>query len=146
MIAQFYVLAGLFGLAFLSSTFIPSQSEAVLFVLLAGKKYAAWMLLSAAIAGSISGVILNYFLGRYLYRFHTKKWFPVKEKSLKKVEKFFNHHGIWALLLAGVPFIGDPITLLGGVMRVNFWIYLLFTGFSKTLRYLFVYALYLGIF
>jgi membrane protein YqaA with SNARE-associated domain len=35
-----------------------------------------------------------------------------------------------------MPMIGDPLTVVAGVMRESFWIFLLIAGSAKVLRYL----------
>ena len=42
--------------------------------------------------------------------------------------------------------IGDPITLIAGLMKENFWRFLLMVIIAKGGRYLTLYALYLVIF
>ena len=42
------------------------------------------------------------------------------------------------LLLAWMPVIGDPLTLVAGIMRVNLWLFLLLVGIGKTIRYVIV--------
>ncbi len=43
--------------------------------------------------------------------------------------------GKWSLLLCWVPIIGDPLTLMGGVLRTQFWFFLSVVACTKTLRY-----------
>jgi len=42
---------------------------------------------------------------------------------------------VWSLLFAWVPFIGDPLTFAAGVLRVNFWLFLLLVSIGKAGRY-----------
>ena len=53
-------------------------------------------------------------------------------------------YGRWTLLLSWVPIIGDPLTLVAGVMREPLWSFLLIVSLAKTGRYLMVMALTLG--
>lgn len=144
--AEIHVLVILFFVALASATFIPSQAELVLFALLATGDYRAWVLVAVAVAGNVTGTVGNYYLGRYIRRFENKKWFPVKKKYLLKAEKIFKRHGPVTLLLAWVPFIGDPITIVAGILRVKMWLFLPLVTVSKGLRYAFVWALYAGLF
>ncbi|MEA1136053.1 YqaA family protein, partial [Klebsiella pneumoniae] len=43
--------------------------------------------------------------------------------------------GHWSLLLSWVPIIGDPLTLVAGVMREPFWRFLLLVTVAKGARY-----------
>jgi membrane protein YqaA with SNARE-associated domain len=44
-------------------------------------------------------------------------------------------YGSPALLLAWVPFIGDPLCVAAGWLRLNPWLSALFMGFGKFARY-----------
>ena len=59
-------------------------------------------------------------------------------------QKYFQQYGLWSLLLAWVPIIGDPLTLLSGVLKVRFGIFFLLVSISKISRYVFI--LYLASF
>lgn len=144
--AELHVLIFLFFVALISATVIPAQAELVLFALLATGEYDEWLLVGAACAGNVLGTSVNWWIGRYINRFQKARWFPVKKKYLKKAERLFQKHGKITLLLAGIPFIGDPITIVAGMLKVNFWFFLPVAGFAKCLRYIFVWAIYQGIF
>ena len=144
--AEIHVLIILFLVGTVSATFVPSQAEIVLFALLATGDYRGWILVLAATAGNVVGSIGNYYLGKYIRKFEDKKWFPVKKKYLKEAEGIFQKHGPLTLLLAWVPFIGDPITIAAGMVRVKMWIFLPLVSISKGFRYAFVWGLYVGLF
>jgi membrane protein YqaA with SNARE-associated domain len=44
--------------------------------------------------------------------------------------------------LAWVPVIGDPITVVAGVMRMGFGLFLLLVTLSKTVRYMVILGLF----
>lgn len=139
-------LSLLFLAALAAATVIPSQSEWILFWLLSTGKYPPLLLLAAATAGNVLGSVVNWWLGKYLMRFRGRKWFPVSDEQFAKSEKFFRKYGVWALLLAWVPLIGDPITLAAGALGVRLDLFLTLVTVSKLGRYLFVYAVFLGFF
>ncbi|EPM54721.1 hypothetical protein A256_09197, partial [Pseudomonas syringae pv. actinidiae ICMP 19103] len=64
--------------------------------------------------------------------------------DLDKAQTIYAHHGRWALLLSWVPIIGDPITMIAGVMREPLWSFLLVVTLAKALRYLTLVAITLG--
>ena len=142
---ELHILIFQFFISLISASIIPAQGELVMFALLASGKYRALMLLAAACAGTFIGVSINWVLGRYLSRFQNEKWFPVKSTYLEKARLLFDRHGRAALLLAGIPLIGDPITIMAGALKVNFGFYLLTAGLSKCARYGVVWLIYLGI-
>ena len=51
--------------------------------------------------------------------------------GLQAVQKY----GSPALLLSWVPFIGDPLCVAAGWLRLNPWLSALFMGFGKLARY-----------
>lgn len=133
MIASGY--AGLFLAAFLAATVLPAQSELVLAALLQSDVYAVPALLAVATAGNVLGAVVNWALGRYLEHFRDRPWFPVREASLDKAQRAYARYGRWSLLLSWVPVIGDPLTLVAGVMREPFWRFFLIVLLAKGGRY-----------
>lgn len=135
---------GLFLAAFGAATLLPLQSEAVLAgLLLAGQQPIASLLLVAT-AGNVLGSALNWLLGRYLEHWREKRWFPVSADRLQRAQQAYHRYGRWSLLLSWVPLIGDPLTVVAGVMREPFWSFLLIVLLAKAGRYLALAALTLG--
>ena len=132
----------LFASAFLAATLFPAQSEAALLTLLASKQYSPVLLLVFASVGNILGSWLNWYIGIHLQRFRHHRYFPFSAKSLAKVEHFYHRYGVYTLLLSWLPLIGDPLTLIAGVLREKWWRFLLLVSIAKSGRYLFLYALY----
>ena len=58
------------------------------------------------------GSITNWYLGKKITLFQNRKWFPVSPDQLERSRKYFQKYGLWSLLLAWVPIIGDPLTFL----------------------------------
>jgi membrane protein YqaA with SNARE-associated domain len=135
--------AGLFVAAFLAATVIPAQSEGLLVALLAQGSYDPWALIGVASVGNVLGSIVNWWLGRGIERFKDRRWFPVSEQALSRAQARYARYGRWSLLLSWVPIIGDPITVVAGVMRERLWIFTLLVGAAKTLRYVFLAYAYL---
>ncbi len=128
--------AGLFLAAFLAATLIPAQSEAVLSgLILAGLQPVSLLVLVATI-GNVLGSTVNWLVGRGLERFKTRPWFPVRAESLARAQALYRRFGYWSLLLAWVPIIGDPLTLVAGALREPFWRFLLLVTLGKAARYL----------
>ena len=125
----------LFASAFLSATLLPGSSEAVLIGLLASGTGQPALLVAAASLGNIAGALVNWAMGRYFLRFKDKSWFPLKEATNARAQAWFARFGIWSLLLSWVPVIGDPLTLVAGIMRVPFGRFVLFVAIGKVLRY-----------
>tara|TARA_B100001248_G_scaffold110675_1_gene82626 strand:- start:256 stop:687 length:432 start_codon:yes stop_codon:yes gene_type:complete len=125
-------------ISFLAATILPLSSELVLSTMLLTDSFDKYLLLVVASFGNIFGSSVNWYLGKKILIFKDKKWFPVNEKQIAKSEMYFNKYGIWSLLLAWVPIIGDPLTVIAGILRVNFFTFLLLVSLSKTSRYIFL--------
>ncbi len=126
---------GLFLTAFLAATIVPFSSEAVLVAMQVSGGFTAAGLLVAASLGNTLGAVANWGLGRFCLHWRDRKWFPVKARELERASAWFNRYGLWSLLLAWVPIIGDPITLAAGVLKTRFLPFLLLVAISKTGRY-----------
>ena len=125
-------------ISFLAATILPLSSELVLSTMLLTDSFDKYLLLVVASFGNIFGSSVNWYLGKKILIFKDKKWFPVNEKQIAKSEMYFKKYGIWSLLLAWVPIIGDPLTVIAGIFRVNFFTFLLLVSLSKTSRYIFL--------
>jgi membrane protein YqaA with SNARE-associated domain len=126
---------GLFLAALLAATILPAQSEAVLGYLDAAGAHDARVLLLVATAGNVLGSVVNWAMGRYLAHFKARRWFPIKPKQIDRATAWFNRWGLWSLLLAWLPVVGDPLTFVAGFLRVGFWSFLLLVAAGKAARY-----------
>ena len=124
--------------SFLAATFLPFSSEVILTTMYLSKNFNIFILLFVASIGNISGSLFNWYLGKKILIFKDKKWFPISDDKLKKSEKFFQKYGVWSLLLAWVPIIGDPLTMIAGVLRIKLIVFLIFVSISKISRYIFI--------
>lgn len=127
---------GLFLAALIAATLLPAQSEAVLAGLLLSGRHSVVALFAVATAGNVLGSVINWWLGRGLERFRHARWFPANEKQLERAQRGYHRWGYWSLLLSWVPIIGDPLTVIAGVMREPFWRFLLIVTLAKGGRYL----------
>ena len=126
---------GLFASAFLAATVLPLASEAVLAGLYAFDRHDAVLLWLAASTGNTLGALVNWGLGRFCLVWRDRRWFPVSPNQLDKARKWFARWGVWSLLLAWVPVVGDPLTFAAGVLRVNIWLFLALVAIGKAGRY-----------
>ena len=128
------VYLGLFITALLSATLLPGASEAAVIALM-HQQYDVLMLWSFATVGNTLGSVINYFMGRYALHFEHKKWFPFKKDKLIHSQQWFQRYGYWSLLLAWLPIIGDGLTFIAGLMRLNFMLFVILVAIGKGLRY-----------
>ena len=131
----------LFATAFGAATLLPLQSEAFLLALSIQGDHPIALLLLVASTGNILGSCVNWYLGQYFENYKHRKWFPVKPAQLAKAQERYARYGSPALLLSWMPIIGDPITLIAGVLKEPFWRFLLLVSIAKTARYVFIIAL-----
>ena len=138
---NFLALLGLFFSAFIAATLFPAQSEIVLVGTLLANVAPVGVLIGVATIGNTLGSVTNWILGRFFINYKEKRWFPVKEKNLIKAENWYKKYGRWTLFLSWLPIIGDPLTLVAGVLREPFLSFVLIVGFSKFARYFVVTAI-----
>jgi len=97
-----------------------------------------------ASVGNVLGSVVNWLLGRGIERFRGRPWFPASPSALARAERWYRRVGKWSLLLAWMPIIGDPLTLIAGVLREPFPVFLLLVTIGKMGRYLVLAAATLG--
>lgn len=123
-------LWALFGSSFLAATLLPGGSELVLLSVLKlhPEQYAP--ALAIATLGNTLGGMSSYLIGRIL---------PQKKdlRGLEAVRKY----GSPSLLLSWVPFIGDPLCVAAGWLRLNPWLSALFMALGKLARYVVIASL-----
>jgi membrane protein YqaA with SNARE-associated domain len=124
----------LFFTALAAATLMPAYSE-VMVGGMAIQGYALWWVWFWATAGNTLGSVINGIIGRQVDRFKHKRWFPVTEPQLEKARARFNRYGQWSLLLGWLPIAGDPLTLVGGIMRVPWLNFVILVGIGKGARY-----------
>ncbi len=137
-------LGGLFLAAFLAATLVPAQSEAVLLGMILGATHPVWLLLAVATLGNVLGSVVNWVLGRFLFRFSGRRWFPVSQAQIGRAAGWYGRWGYWSLLGAWLPVVGDPLTLVAGMLREPFWRFALLVTLAKGGRYLALAALATG--
>ncbi len=136
---------GLFVVSLLAATIFPAQSESVLVGLLLLGRHSPWILVSVASVGNILGAVINWVLGRYIETWRGSAWFPVSEDSLKRAQSWYHRLGRWSLLVSWLPIIGDPLTLVAGIMREPFLSFLILVAIGKIARYVALAAVTLGL-
>ena len=125
----FWPYLALAASAFTSATILPGTSEAAFAVFVQQYPHAwagAWLL--AGVCNGL-GSMVSYGMGRLI---------PPKKQPSEKVLRWLRRWGVWSLLLAWLPVVGDPLCLLAGWLRWSFWWSSLLILLGKTARYLLV--------
>ncbi|RWI29412.1 YqaA family protein [Mesorhizobium sp.] len=142
---DFAVYGGLFLVAFAAATILPAQSEAALAGLLASGAFSPAMLVVVASMGNILGSAVNWGLGRGIERFRDEPWFPLRPARLNRATNWYHRYGRWSLLLSWMPIVGDPLTVVAGVLREPLWSFVAIVAVAKVSRYLLVAGAVLGL-
>lgn len=137
------IYGGLFLAALAAATILPMQSEAALVGLLLTGYSPFWLVLVASI-GNVLGSVINWYLGRGIAQFQGRRWFPVSPEGLARAEGWYRRYGKWSLLLSWAPVVGDPLTVIAGVLREPMPIFLLLVTIAKVGRYLVLVAIALN--
>jgi len=128
---------GLFIASFLAATILPFSSEVVLSIFII-KGFNPAALVTVATCGNVLGSLMNYAAGFWGSLFLFERVFRLSDSELAKAQTRFSRYGLFSLLLAWVPVIGDPLTLVAGVLKINILVFLILVTAGKLGRYLIV--------
>lgn len=126
---------GLFLAAFFAATILPLSSEVVLGALLLNG-FSPAPLIALATTGNVLGSLTNYALGYWASLAVIKKWLKMSEEEFVRAEQRFQKYGTASLLFAWVPVIGDPLTVMAGILRIRLLWFLILVTAGKLLRYI----------
>jgi len=124
--------------ALVAATILPAQSEAILVYHLTQQPDQVILLVAVASLGNVLGSVINWVLGRFLRRFQHHRWFPASPEKLDQAQRMYDKFGRFSLLLSWVPIIGDPITIVAGIMREPLIRFVVWVSFAKAGRYIFL--------
>ena len=118
---------GLFLSAFVAGSIVPLSSEAVMVVLVR-------LGLDPA-TGNTAGGMTCYWIGHLGKREWFGRYLGIDEKQLDRAGRFLAGKGAWSAFFAFLPYVGEAIAILLGLMRSNVWITTLAMFAGKALRY-----------
>ena len=125
----------LFLSAFLAATIFPFSSEVAFVAALANDMPFINAMLAAS-SGNILAIIANYWFGYWLYDKTKDKL--TGSKSGQWSLDYGHKYGYFILLFSWLPVIGDPLTLVAGVLRLKFTWFILVAGSLRIVRYYFL--------
>jgi len=128
---------GLFLAAFLAATILPLGSEVVIAGLLLND-FNPSLVIGVATVGNVLGSLMNYAIGFFGSPYLIHRVLKISDKRFNKAKQGFEKWGVASLLLAWMPIIGDPITVMAGVLRINIWLFLALVTIGKLGRYIVV--------
>ncbi|OCA82097.1 DedA family protein [Pseudobacillus wudalianchiensis] len=129
---------GIFLLITLENLFPPIPSEVILTFggfMTTHTSLSVFGVVMTSTFGSVAGAIILYSIG-LLIDVHkiervVEKWGHLLRLSKKDVDKandWFSKYGVWTVFFCRfVPLIRSLISLPAGMMRMNFWVFLVFT-------------------
>jgi membrane protein YqaA with SNARE-associated domain len=127
----------LFFSALLSATLLPGSSEALLLYKLS-QNQAVIPLVASATTGNIIGSLVTYYMGLLGNTVMHRRWLGIDKKALLSAEQSYQRWGVYSLLLAWLPIVGDPLCLMAGLLRVNVIAFILLAGAGKLARYMII--------
>lgn len=130
---------GLFLVSFLAATLVPLSSEAALVAGLAAGVPVAEALVACSLGNSLACVV-NYGLG-WFFRDAMQARLEAG-RSGRRAFRWVDRFGPWSLLGSWLPVVGDPLTVVAGVARVAFWLFLLVVIPLRVGRYLLIAGLF----
>ncbi len=137
-------LLALFLLSFFASTLIPLGSEWLLVSLLLKGADPVWAV-GLATAGNTLGALTTYLVGLYGGDYLIRKLLRIDAQARQRANRIYTRYGSWSLLFSWVPVIGDPLCLVGGLLKVRAARFALLVFSGKLARYLTVWWLTLGL-
>ncbi len=130
---------GLFLVSFLAATLVPLSSEAALVAGLAAGVPKAEALMACSLGNSLACVV-NYGLGWF---FREKMQARMESaRSGRRAFAWMDRFGPWSLLGSWLPVVGDPMTVIAGIARVSFWLFVLVVLPLRVGRYLLIAGLF----
>jgi membrane protein YqaA with SNARE-associated domain len=127
-------LPALFLLSFLAATLLPIGSEWLLVALIIKGQAPETSVLIATL-GNYLGACTTYAIGFWGAEFLTEKVLKINQPAQKRAQTIYKRFGLWSLLFSWLPLIGDPLCLVGGVLRLPFGRFSLLVFSGKLARY-----------
>jgi len=139
-ITQFFIDWGYIGLfisAFVAGSILPFSSEVVLTVLVQMGADPMVCLLSASV-GNTAGGLVCYWLGYLGNMEWIERWLKIDKQKMDKVSGFVKRYGAVMGLFGVLPWVGEVIIVLLGLMRANVYITTFTMFIGKFIRYLLI--------
>ena len=123
-------LIGLLIITFLSASILPFPSEPAIVV--AAAIFTPAVVFLVSLVGYVAGGITNYYIGLKGFRSLLIKR---STKEEKKARRLFHKWGTPILLVAPwIPFIGDPLLIVAGVLKMDFRKFFVITLTAKSFK------------
>jgi membrane protein YqaA with SNARE-associated domain len=121
-------------MSFLASTLLPLGSEWLLVMMLANG-YDPVASVAVASFGNYLGAVMTYLIGIWGGHWLIEKVLRVSPRQQERARSYYQRFGVYSLLFSWLPVVGDPLCLMGGMLRVNFGLFTLLVAAGKLARY-----------
>lgn len=148
-----YGAIALFILAFAESSFFPIPPDVLLIALVLGARKKAFRFALICTAGSISGAILGYLIGHYLWwttgnefssvaGFFFSNFPGFTEEMFFRIQQLYSHYNFWIVFAAGfTPLPYKVFTVSAGAFNINFPLFMIASIIGRGARFFLVSAL-----
>lgn len=124
----------LFLLSFLASSLLPLGSEWLLVMMLL-KGYPPLATVMTATLGNYFGAVTTYLIGTLGSEWLITRVLRVSAAQREHACGQYRRFGTFTLFFSWLPVIGDPLCLVGGMMRTDFRLFTLLVASGKFVRY-----------
>jgi len=135
LIENIQVYCTLFFTSFLASTIVPLGSEGMVAYLIT-KDYNIGAVVIIATLGNCLGAYTTYLLGWFGREKYIEKYLKINPNKLEKSERLFKKYGSPVLLFSWFPVVGDGLVAIGGVLKLNFFVFSIYVFTGKFFRYI----------
>ena len=141
-INNFFQSMGVQGLAInamVESFFPVPPPDFLLIAMNLAKPHSALYYASVCTAASVTGAAVGYFIGRFGGRPVFDFLFRKKQDKFEAVEKMYSEYGSFAVFFSAfTPIPYNVFTLASGVLKMNFWKFILASFFGRGGRFFLV--------
>jgi len=126
----------LFFMSFLASTLLPLGSEWLLVTMLVGG-YDPLPTVATATIGNYLGGAVTYLIGIGIGSgsWLIEKVMRISPEQQERARQYYRRFGAFSLFFSWLPIVGDPLCLVGGMLRINFALFTLLVASGKLARY-----------
>ena len=135
---------GLFLSAFVAGSILPFSSEVVL-VILVRMGLDPLLCLFAAASGNTLGGMTCYWIGHLGKRDWITRYLRVEPAKIDRVSRFLEGKGALFAFFTFLPYVGEAVAIVLGLMRSNVWITAVAMFVGKLLRYVAIVAALQGV-
>ena len=133
-----YALPFVFFIGLIEAIIFPFPQEIFMIPMMASNRTKIFLIATFSIIGSACGAIIAYFIGMFFFEALGKAIIDVYNfnHAFNETVQNVNEHGFLFVFLGGfTPLPYKVFTLTSGFLGVNFFIFLLASIFSRSLRF-----------